>query len=54
MNWFCRHCSTQAARRILPLVVVGIDPGDTSTRSPTFKPWALDIAAVTSLSTPLS
>ena len=27
VNWSCRYCSTHAARRILPLVVVGIDPG---------------------------
>ena len=53
-NWSCRYCSTQAARRILPLVVVGIDPGDTRTRSPTFRPCALDIAEVTSLLTSLS
>ena len=54
MNWSCRYCSTQAVRRILPLVVVGIDPGDTRTRSLTFTPCALDIAEVTSLLTPLS
>ena len=51
VNWSWRYCSTQAARRIFPLVVVGIDPGGTRTRSPTFKPCALDIAEVTSLLT---
>jgi hypothetical protein len=44
----------QAARRILPLVVVGIDPASTSTRSPIFRPCALDIAEVTSFFTSLS
>ena len=53
-NWSCRYCSAQAARRTLPLVVVGIDPGGTRTRSPTFRPCALDIAEVTSLLTSLS
>jgi hypothetical protein len=33
----------------LPLVVVGIDPGGTRTRSATFRPCDFEIAAVTSL-----
>ena len=47
MNSLLRYCSTQAARRILPLVVVGIEPEATSTRSPTLNPSAVEIAAVT-------
>ena len=35
LNSSCRYRSTQAERRILPLVVIGIEPGGTSTRSAT-------------------
>ncbi len=47
-NWPCRYCSTHAARLTLPLVVIGIEPGDTRTRSATLRPCELDIAEVTS------
>ena len=53
-NCSCWYCSAQAARRTLPLVVVGIDPGGTTTRSPTFRPCAFEIADVTSLLITLS
>ena len=51
MNCALRLCSTRAERLILPLVVVGIEPGWTSTRSATLSPCELDIALVTSFLT---
>ena len=47
-NWPCRYCSTQADRLTLPLVVIGIEPGGTRTRSATLRPCEFDIAEVTS------
>jgi hypothetical protein len=39
---------TLSARRTLPLVVIGIEPGPTRTRSATLRPCEVEIAAVTS------
>ena len=53
MNELFRYCSTQAARLTSPLVVVGMDPGGTRTRSAGLRPCAVDNADVTSALTVL-
>src|SRR4051812_8400651 len=46
-NPFFRYRSTQAALLTLPLVVMGIEPGSTTTRSATPRPCTSDIAELT-------
>ena len=52
LNSRFRYISTHDARRILPLVVIGIEPGATITRSATLKPCDVEIAEVTASFTP--
>src|ERR1700761_2567624 len=48
VNSSCRYRCAHAERRILPLVVIGMEPGDTTTRSATCRLCDLEIADMTS------
>ena len=53
VNSSSRYSCAHSARLTLPLVVMGIEPGGTRTRSATLRPCEFDIAEVTSrLTTP--